>query len=299
MAPKNTPWTNSYPTSQDTPGTEQPTLVDDTAPGALDGDRLLASHANTLKDKLQSVAESLGDVSGLPAGSLKERVSVVERRAPEDLLPASPSAYDEEFEDGTLDVKWSWVGAGQPSGGNEEWHIGTGRLSALLEADGGGDDIGNDAHIIEQTIPSLSGNWRASVKLHLFDYAVNFSRFGLIVRNNADWNNLMLFSVGSASTRFWDKRDSGAWTYDRDATAILDKGIGDYFILGLRHDQSSTLLIPEYSYDGVIWVPTGTSLDYTTLGATPNRIGVNLWTNTGTAIKTLAMVDWFRVETLP
>lgn len=79
--PTNTPWTTNYPTSQDT-GTngedQQPDLQNDSSPGALDGDRLLVSHPNTLRNKLHALALVVGDDSDLPAGSLKARVTALE-----------------------------------------------------------------------------------------------------------------------------------------------------------------------------------------------------------------------------
>jgi len=69
-----TPWTTSYPTSQDTPGTEQPNLTDDTVPGTGDGDRSLAVHFHTLRDKLQSIATKVGDDSNLPAGCILSKI---------------------------------------------------------------------------------------------------------------------------------------------------------------------------------------------------------------------------------
>lgn len=73
-----TPWETKYPTQQDTPGTEQPDMTDDQVPGSRDGTRIRGNHFHTLRDKLQDVAEEVGDDSDLPSGSLKARVTALE-----------------------------------------------------------------------------------------------------------------------------------------------------------------------------------------------------------------------------
>ncbi len=78
----NEPWSTSYPTSQDTPGTEQPDLTADSTPGAEDGHRILVSHFHALRDKLQDAATKLGDDSNLPAGSIAAKVATLESAPP-------------------------------------------------------------------------------------------------------------------------------------------------------------------------------------------------------------------------
>jgi len=70
MALTDKPWTTSFPAEQDTVGLEQPNLANDSAPGAHDGDRVLVSHVQALRDKAQALALKVGDDSGLPEGSL-------------------------------------------------------------------------------------------------------------------------------------------------------------------------------------------------------------------------------------
>lgn len=72
--PIETPYSTLYPGAQDTEGVQQPDLVDDSSPGAADGDIVLASHVNTLKDKVQALAEFVGDENNLPPGSLRDLI---------------------------------------------------------------------------------------------------------------------------------------------------------------------------------------------------------------------------------
>jgi len=72
------PWSTSFPTSQDTPGVEQPDLTPDSTPGAEDGHRVLVQHFHALRDKLQDLADDHGDDSNLPAGCTRDKVADLE-----------------------------------------------------------------------------------------------------------------------------------------------------------------------------------------------------------------------------
>jgi hypothetical protein len=74
----NSPWSTNYPTSQDNLGVKQPDQVEDSYPGAQDGNRLLISHLHTLRDKLDAVANKVGDNSDLPAGCHGARITALE-----------------------------------------------------------------------------------------------------------------------------------------------------------------------------------------------------------------------------
>jgi len=75
----NKTWTTSTPTAQDSVGVEQPDLVNDSSPGALDGHRFLVEHLHALRNKLQNAYIEIGDNPGnLPSGSLRARVAALE-----------------------------------------------------------------------------------------------------------------------------------------------------------------------------------------------------------------------------
>lgn len=65
-------WTTTYPTTQDpTPVTGvQPSLVNESALGAGDGDNTRVSQIHSLRDKLDAVCKRVGDDSNLPVTSL-------------------------------------------------------------------------------------------------------------------------------------------------------------------------------------------------------------------------------------
>ena len=73
MALPNVPWDTSYPGKQDTPGSEQPDLRNESRPGAGDGHNILAEHLMTIRDKAQAIALKVGDDNNLPSGSLLAR----------------------------------------------------------------------------------------------------------------------------------------------------------------------------------------------------------------------------------
>lgn len=72
------PWHTHYPTSQDSPLTEQPDLINESAPGADDGDIVLVEHVETLRDKLQAVALAVGDSVLQPGGCILGRLDAIE-----------------------------------------------------------------------------------------------------------------------------------------------------------------------------------------------------------------------------
>ena len=74
----STPWTTSLPSTQDTPGVEQPNLLNDSSPGAHDGNTVEVSHLHALRDKAEALAESLGTPDFLPLGSTKDLTSFIE-----------------------------------------------------------------------------------------------------------------------------------------------------------------------------------------------------------------------------
>ena len=77
----NSPWSTNFPASQDT-GTnavdQQPTLSNDSTPGANDGHRVLVEHLHALRNKLHDTALFVGDTSDLPGTSLRKRVTDLE-----------------------------------------------------------------------------------------------------------------------------------------------------------------------------------------------------------------------------
>lgn len=69
-----TEWETSYPGAQDTVGDEQPDLINDSSPGAADGDIVLVSQIHALRDKVQALADFVGDENNLPLGSLRDLI---------------------------------------------------------------------------------------------------------------------------------------------------------------------------------------------------------------------------------
>lgn len=117
----NQPWTTSLPASQDTVGTEQPDLTNDSTPGANDGHRVLVEHVQALRDKLQYTTEAVGDASSLPAGCLKARVTALEGtgsgNVKADATDASPGTLDAKLDTPAVGIAKSVVDLG---GGNRQ-----------------------------------------------------------------------------------------------------------------------------------------------------------------------------------
>jgi hypothetical protein len=77
-------WTTGTPLVQDTPGLQQPNVVNDTFPGAADGHRFRGSMVMALRDKLQNAYQEIGTnnpnplLNNLPPTSLRARVAALE-----------------------------------------------------------------------------------------------------------------------------------------------------------------------------------------------------------------------------
>lgn len=72
-------WTTATPAAQDTPGVQQPNVVNDTFPGAGDGHRFRGSMVMALRDKLQNAYQEIGTNPGnLPPTSLRARMAALE-----------------------------------------------------------------------------------------------------------------------------------------------------------------------------------------------------------------------------
>ena len=78
----NSNWITTYPASQDNLGANQPDQVQDSYAGAQDGNRMLITHIHVLRDKLDAVANKVGDNSNLPAGCYGARISALESAGP-------------------------------------------------------------------------------------------------------------------------------------------------------------------------------------------------------------------------
>lgn len=72
-----TPWTTITPAAQDTPGVQQPDLVDDSLPGAYDGDIVLASQIMTLRDEVYNLWQRLGTDDLLPVGCVRSLLPLI------------------------------------------------------------------------------------------------------------------------------------------------------------------------------------------------------------------------------
>lgn len=69
-----TPWTTITPVAQDTPGVQQPDLVDDSLPGLHDGDIVLSSQIMTLRDEVWNLWQRLGTDDLLPVGCVRAQL---------------------------------------------------------------------------------------------------------------------------------------------------------------------------------------------------------------------------------
>jgi len=93
-----------------------------------------------------------------------------------DNYPASPTIYDDEFEEGSLSVQWSWVNQGPAT-------VTVPSNSTWMYMDSGAGTGGDNKRILVETLPATT--WIFVAKLHLYPNLTNFGWGGLGVRDSS------------------------------------------------------------------------------------------------------------------
>ncbi|MCP9494060.1 MAG: hypothetical protein MSG64_06335 [Pyrinomonadaceae bacterium MAG19_C2-C3] len=205
-----------------------------------------------------------------------------------DATPVVPSALDDNFNTGALDVKWTEYQAAFHTLAVNNSHL---RLTMASQSSDG-------INGIFQPIPS--GDWIAITKLrHLSPFKAYISAGLMLLEdavNNPNTSDLMIFQDGR-----WDQpaADSHLISLARfsDYTTFLSAPFADLVIeksqmMYQRIDKVGTNYTFYYSYDGIYW------FTYGTLAAsaffTPQQIGLFV-ANTLTAKTAVVMFDYFRL----
>jgi len=154
----------------------------------------------------------VGDV--IFAGITAKTVTDVEHAVPTvrvtaDDQPASPSAYDDEFNDASIDGKWSW----RNQGSNAE--IEEGYNGAIVTATGA---TGPDLKGREQTAPA--GDFTVILKSEMHHWPISFMGCGLYVANNSNGKLLCCGRVADNGPNMYatSTRRTNATTFNANIT---------------------------------------------------------------------------------
>ena len=282
-------WTTNFPTLLDT-DTELPSLVN------FDDDTR-ASQINTVK----SILVNLESIVGIPewtaaSGTLRGKINKLENTVAsgiytghmEDSPPTTANSKSDEFDGTSLDAKWTWGGAGAPSGGNETWGVADGRLYVRIDTDVGGDGAHQTiAHVLTQPVPS--GDWTITSKMKV-NRRENYNRFGIWARssdaNHDDVIQLVLGYSGSQKV-FFDYRNNSTWTYEQGSIAWID----NQAVLRIAYVSGTNTYTMSVSMEGTVFRSLGT---YNPAWY-PSVFGLLFFSNTSSNGPFIASAEWFRV----
>jgi hypothetical protein len=206
---------------------------------------------------------------------------------PADQPPASPSAYDDEFDDGTISSAWAWRNQGSCTIAEAS---GRQQLYAPSAA-------GNSLHIREIAAPS--GDFTATLKLGGGgNIAAGVLRYGLCVINNTNGKIVMGSHVfGGASQLGRLQRWTNPTTFSTDlvlATYGTDIAIPTWYA---RIRIAGTTISYHVSYDGISFFQYGTEAIASFIGtvrADVDRVGFFL-ANEGSGQDAYLNAHWLRV----
>ncbi len=206
-----------------------------------------------------------------------------------DAPPLSPSRWDDEFDDGVIDPKWTWNRAGAPAATDgayvESYGETFGKLWAVCIKDAV--NIGS-THAIGQTAPTV--DFTVTAKFNLLPI-LNFNNVGLWFDNGADGDNKLLFwRCGNVAVRGLTAyyMNGGAATESLSTTFY-----GHTFYLRASYVASTRVYTLSFSFDGICWIYRGT----VTAAWDISRFGVYWLSYTTTSHSWGASVEHFRVTT--
>ena len=205
---------------------------------------------------------------------------------PLDAPPLVASSYDDEFDAVTINTnKWTWIGAGAPTGSTGIFQESYGQSASWIWANCVSDS-GNYAtsHRLCQSCPSESFTMAAKVT---GDVRTNYNHVGIFMDNGGDTYVVMHvydYINGHAVHEDWCSNNS--WTYDENSTTVFTNTV--WLNMIWRKGKGVRF---QFSVTGVSWM---TRYDYA-MTWTPTRIGL-IWSPwTGTAAEYTGGFDWFRV----
>ena len=190
--------------------------------------------------------------------------------------PASPSTYDDEFNDASIDAKWSW--ANQDTATAAEGGI-VGKISIT--------PAGN-AYLRCLTQPVPSGAWEVTAKVYFGGDFISDSWCGLVVMPEAD-GAIQCLEIGKDGSESPIKARQEKWNSWTSFSSDTSRSYGSTHAY-LKVIYDGTNLTSCVSSDGVSYAKLANSY---APGFTPGRFGISA---RGNALP--SYFDWFRVVAL-
>lgn len=189
-----------------------------------------------------------------------------------DSPPASPHAKDDEFNDSSIDSKWSWANQGSATASESGTRI------SITPA-------GDAYHrCLVQTVPS--GNWQVTAKVHWGGDFVSDSYAGIVVLPSTD-GGVEALNIGKDSNASPSKLRGERWSsytsWGAERCLISFGGTWAY----LRIKWDGTNLTYYASSDGVSFAKL---INAFAPSITPGRVGIST-----RGLASPSYFDWFRV----
>lgn len=205
----------------------------------------------------------------------------------EDKPPAVPSVYDDEFNGSTLDPKWSWLIAGEPSAGNEYNNVAHGRLNVCV------DQISlsfANVHCLCQAIPAQ--NFEFYAKLYA-TRLTNYQGCSLVLIDSSVTHSIQM-NHGCHSTGGYAALWINTWTDSYSDKYAVGSFPGNPGMYKIAYNVSTKVASFYHSLDGFNWrlLYTASALSFT-----PDYFGLAFF-GQGSAGLTYCNVEWFRVNLL-
>lgn len=208
-----------------------------------------------------------------PAGTPVDRkVRVADLRgasatglSPDD-IPASPDAWDYEFEatSSSLPSGWSWVNQGTATYAEAK---GAGLLT-------GTNDTGNLRAIVK-SVPGGS-SWEVTMKLGIAISPNNYQNAGVVMRDSATGKleTFWLLNTGAIDVDYWSSPTTGV------SNQAIESGTRIYPRYWRVRKNSATSYDFAYSDDGIAFRQFASAINITT-NVTPDQIGFGCSSNAG------------------
>lgn len=228
-------------------------------------------YAHTHTDYAPSGAQYLvGASASAPVGA----VVVPHLGQSPDALPASPTAYDDEFDAATLDPKWGWVNQGSATATLSHSYL-------HLAVPGAADTQ------VRAVVQAVTGNWTLTARVALVGRLAANCGAGLCLRDNGTGKLVLLqLNHGGILVTYMNSATSEDST---PATGPASYGYGWQY---LQVQATASDLVFRYSPTGTTWVTLAT-LSRTAWLASITHAGLFANSNASTYPQTL-VADFIR-----
>lgn len=196
-----------------------------------------------------------------------------------DIPPSSAHACNDEFNNISLDAKWSWINQGTAT-----VIIENKKLKMIDPIDGATTDL----HCLVQTTNVPTGNFTLTAKLNLYSMPVNYIETGIFFMNSSNGKIVSISAISQASyfgmglIRY---NSTTSW----NSNTLLSWAKWEYY----RIQKTGTNLKYYVSENGELWYLVGTDAISSFISAV-DSIGV-FSDNQNTSYDVYAYFDWFRV----